>query len=186
MTDRHAAAVTVAVADASGVSDQIQREIERFLHREAHLLGSEGQRQWLSEMVDTAIRYQVTSRQLRYRKDRSDSGAKEVYLYDDDYRALDIRIKQFETGLQWRVDPPEQILYLVTNIEAFPGQTERQYVVYSNCLVFRNRRVYEDDRFAYRREDALQRDQSGVLRLLKRKVDYGQRFVQGKNLLFFL
>lgn len=166
--------------------EQLRAEAEAFLYREARLLDSEQLREWLGGMIDPDIRYQVWSRQLRLRKDRRAAGPAEVYIYDDDYRVLEMRVQQFESGMQWRTDPPERLRHLVSNVEAFHGEREGEYRVYSNCLVTRNRRVYEESTFVYGREDVLRRDAEGRLRLLRRLVDYDQRFIEGRNLLFFL
>lgn len=172
--------------DSRAVSADLHREIEAFLYREARLLDTERQREWLEHMVDKAIEYKVWSHQLRFRKDKRSSGPTDVYMYDDDYRSLDVRVAQFETGLQWRVDPPERVRHIVSNVEAFEGEAKGTYQVFSNCLVIRNRRVYEESTFVYGREDTLRRAGDGRLLLLRRHVDYDQRFVPGRNLLFFL
>lgn len=182
MTAERPAAAEVHVAAPA----QVRQEIEEFLYREARLLDSERLREWLSGMVDKDIRYQVWSRQLRMRKDKRVVGPAEIFIYDDDYQVLDMRVQQFESGLQWRSDPPERLRHLVSNVEAFQGERQGEYLVYSNCLVTRNRRVYEESTFVYGREDTLRRDDEGRLRLLHRKVDYDQRFIEGRNLLFFL
>jgi len=165
---------------------QVRMEVEAFLYREARVLDAEQWREWLGAMVDKDIRYQVWSRQLRMRKDKRVVGPAEVYIYDDDYQVLDMRVQQFESGLQWRSDPPERLRHMVSNVEAFQGERQGEYLVYSNCLVTRNRRVYEESSFVYGREDVLRRDSEGRLRLLRRLIDYDQRFIEGRNLLFFL
>lgn len=165
----------------------VRAEVEAFLFLEARLLGTGQSRAWLSEMVHPGIRYRVSSHQLRSSKDKRYGQPSEVFHFDDDLEGLNRRVAQTESGLQWRSDPPETLLYLVSNIEVFtaedpPGDLR----VFSNCIVIRDRRVYESDQFHYRREDTLRRDDGGALRLSSRSIVYGQRFVQGKNLLFFL
>lgn len=89
------------------VSREVRDEIERFLFREARLIDTEQEREWLETMVDPEIKYQVFSRQLRYRKDTRGSGDKEVYFFDDNYADLGHRIGLRETGTQWVADPPQ-------------------------------------------------------------------------------
>lgn len=160
--------------------------VERFLFREARLLNAEKQRTWLTDMVDSDVRYRVFSRELRLRRDRQESGVDRAFIYDEGFSDLDARVRQFESGMQWRVDPPERIRYFVSNIEAYLGQTENEFLVFSNSLAIRNRRVYEESHFVYGRQDVLRLDQVGSLRLLSREVDYDQRYIEGRNLLFFL
>lgn len=169
------------------VTRDIKDEIEQFLFREARLNDNEREREWLETMVDKDIRYQVFSRQLRYRKDTRGSGAKEVYFFDDDFAALSHRIGLRETGLQWVSDPPNRLRRIVGNIEAFDGDRPGDYRVFSNCMVSRHRMVYEHMQYIYGRADVLRRDaSSGQLRLVQRQIDFDERFVRGKNLLFIL
>jgi len=177
--------VKAAARAAAKVSEAVRTEGEAFLFLEARLLGTGQQRAWLSEMVHPEVVFQVSSRQLRSSKDKRYAQPEEVFHFDDDYGALDKRVAQTESGLQWRSDPPETLLYIVSNVEVFEDERPGDLRVYSNVLMIRDRRVYESDQFHYRRDDVLRRGEDGVLRLLSRSVVYGQRFVQGKNLLFF-
>jgi 3-phenylpropionate/cinnamic acid dioxygenase small subunit len=176
-----------AAPQHAGLDATLKAEAEAFLFLEARLLGTDQARTWLSEMVHPEVRYRVCSRQLRSSKDKRYEQPREVFHFDDDHAALDRRIAQTESGLQWRSDPPETLIYIVSNVEAFPDDGhDGDLRVYSNCLVIRDRRVYESDQYHYRREDRMRRGADGALRLVARTVVYGQRFVQGKNLLFFL
>ncbi|MGQ0696865.1 MAG: aromatic-ring-hydroxylating dioxygenase subunit beta [Panacagrimonas sp.] len=175
-----------AVRAAAKVSEAVHSEAAAFLYLEARLLGTAQERVWLNEMVHPEIAYRVSSRQLRSSKDRRYAQPNEVFHFDDDYSALDRRVAQPESGLQWRSDPPETLIYYVSNIEVFEDEKPGDLRVYSNVLMIRDRRVYESDQFHYRRDDVLRRGDDGALRLYSRNVVYGQRFVQGKNLLFFL
>ena len=185
MTNKVAGEPVSGASGAVRVAEPIRADVEACLFWEARLLGASRSRAWLTEMVHPEVRYQVSSRQLRSSKDKRYDQPGEVFHFDDDYSALDKRVAQTESGLQWRSDPPETLLYCVSNIEVFEGDAPGDLRVYSNCLMFRDRRVYESDQFHYRREDVLRRSAAGALQLLSRRVVYGQRFVQGKNLLFF-
>lgn len=177
---------TLTPARPAQVDLALRAQVESFLYLEARLLGSGQSRAWLNGMVHPDIRYRVSSQQLRSSKDKRYEQPTQVFHFDDDFNALDRRIAQTESGLQWRSDPPETLLYVVSNIEVFRDETNPSDLrVFSNCLMIRDRRVYESDQFHYRREDLLRRGESNDLSLLSRTVVYGQRFVQGKNLLFF-
>jgi naphthalene 1,2-dioxygenase subunit beta len=177
--------VKTAARPETKVSEAVRTQGEAFLFLEARLLGTGQQRAWLNEMVHPEVVYRVSSRQLRSSKDKRYVQPDEVFHFDDNYAALDKRVAQTESGLQWRSDPPETLLYIVSNVEVFEDEHPGDLRVYSNVLLIRDRRVYESDQFHYRRDDVLRRGEDGVLRLLARSVVYGQRFVQGKNLLFF-
>lgn len=168
------------------VDEATCRSVERLLYREARLLDGEQFSEWLEKVVDPAIRYVVVSRELRYRKERRYGGPAEMYMFNDDFKFLSSRVEQFNSGMQWRTDPPERFRRLVTNIETFLNGNSNELVVRSNVLIQRSRRAYEIDQFTYCREDLLRRDAAGGLRLAQRRVDFDERSVSGRNLLVFL
>ena len=167
-------------------SDEACRDVQRFLYREARLLDREQLGEWLELLVDPAIRYVVTSRELRYRNERRYTQPAEVFIYDDDYGFLKIRVDQSRSGMMWRADPAERYRRLVTNIEVFETGEDGEYAVRSNCLAQRSRRAYEVDQFIYCREDVLRRGSDGALRLAQRWIDFDERSVAGRNLALFL
>lgn len=168
------------------VDDAACREVERLLHREARLLDTEHFSEWLEQVLDPTIRYVVVSRELRYRKERRYDAPVEMFLFNDDFTFLKARIDQFNSGMQWRTDPPERYRRLVTNIEVFLTGTKGELVVRSNVLAQRSRRAYEIDQFTCCREDLVRRCPAGTLRLVQRRIDFDERSVAGRNLLLFL
>lgn len=167
-------------------SDDILKDVERFLLREARLLDTENLREWYEEMLSPDISYVVTTTQLRSRKERRYKHEDKVYLYCDNYQQLGVRVNQFYDPQHWRVDPPEKYCRMVSNIEAFYTDDENKINVRSNCFVSRARRAYEVDHFFYTREDVFHRDASNKLSLLERNIDYPERSVQGRNMLVLL
>jgi naphthalene 1,2-dioxygenase subunit beta len=170
----------------SCVEDATCREVERLLYREARLLDSELYSEWLEQVLDPAIRYVVVSRELRYRKERRYDAPAEVFIFNDDFTFLKARVDQFNSGMQWRTDPPERYRRLVTNIEVFMAAKPNELVVRSNLLTQRSRRAYEIDQFTCCREDLVRRCPTGSLRLVQRRIDFDERSVAGRNLLLFL
>ncbi len=168
------------------VDDKMLREVEHFMLREARLLDTEQLKEWYEQMVSPEIRYVVTCTQLRNRNERRYTLPDKVYIYDDNYQQLGVRVTQFYDPQHWRVDPPEQYCRMVTNIEAFETDNKDKIFVRSNCLVTRARRAYEVDQFFYTREDLLIRSEQGNLTLLNRTIDYPERSVQGRNMLILL
>lgn len=168
------------------VDDAACREVERLLHREARLLDTEQFSEWLEQVLDPTIRYVVVSRELRYRKERRYDAPVEMFLFNDDYSFLKARVDQFNSGMQWRTDPPERYRRLVTNIEVFLTGTKGELVVRSNVLAQRSRRAYEIDQFTCCREDLVRRCPAGSLRLVQRRIDFDERSIAGRNLLLFL
>lgn len=168
------------------VDEATCREVERLLHREARLLDTEQFSEWLEQVLDPTIRYVVVSRELRYRKERRYDAPVEMFLFNDDYSFLKARVDQFNSGMQWRTDPPERYRRLVTNIEVFLTGTKGELVVRSNVLAQRSRRAYEIDQFTCCREDLVRRCPTGTLRLVQRRIDFDERSIAGRNLLLFL
>lgn len=174
------------MSDRRSVSIELHHEIEQFLYREARLLDNEELREWLTSIVDPEIRYQLIIRDERFRKDKSPEQDREVLPFDDDYNILDLRVRQFETGLQTMLDPAQRMFRVITNIEAFHNDSNDEFTVLSYGIVSRFRRLYESERSVYGREDVLRRAGDGNLRLLSRRIELGERVVRNKNLLFFL
>lgn len=172
--------------DQRPVSIEVHHEIEQFLYREAHMLDQEMMRDWLTAMVDPGIRYQLVIRDERFRKDKSPDNEREVMPFDDDYDILDLRVRQFETGLQYMLDPPQKMFRVVSNVQAFHTDEQNKLTVLSYGTVSRFRRLYENERSVYGRKDVLKRGDDGQLRLLSRRIELGERVVTNKNLLFFL
>ena len=168
------------------VAIDVHHEIEQFLYREARMLDSERLREWLDTVVDPRIHYQMVMSQERFRKDKSPAEAREVMAYDDDYAALDMRVRQFETGIQTMLDPPQRMRRFFTNVEAYHHEKEGQYRVLSYGITTRFRRLYEHEQTIFGRDDVLRRGDDGKLRLLSRLIDLDERVVRNKNLLFFL
>ncbi|MFC7050170.1 aromatic-ring-hydroxylating dioxygenase subunit beta [Emcibacter nanhaiensis] len=172
--------------DHQPVSMEVHHEIQQFLYKEARFLDDEMMREWLTDMVDPEIRYQLVVRDERFRKDKSPDREREVYLFDDDFTILDLRVKQFETGLQYMNDPAQRMIRVVSNVEAFHRDSDGEFEVHSYGIASRFRRQYEGERSVFRRKDVLRRADDGTLKLLSRRIELGERVVRNKNLLFFL
>ena len=174
------------MSDRRPVSMEQHHEIAQFLHREARMLDNERLREWLTTVVHPDIRYQLRMRDERFRKDKAPQEERDIWPFDDDYNILDLRVRQFETGMQTMLDPAQQMFRVITNIEAFHNDEEGEFTVLSYGTVSRFRRLYESERSVYGREDVLRRGEDGELRLLWRRIELGGRVVRNKNLLFFL
>lgn len=168
------------------VSIELHHEIEQHLFHECRVLDAYDLRGWIERMVDPAIRYQVFIREERFRKDRRPKADAELYLYDDSFEVLGMRVRQFESGLQTMLDPLQRLRRLVTNVSAFAGDEAGRYRVLSYGYVSRSRRLYEAETVVFSRDDTLQRDGEGKLRLLTRRVELDERVSRNKNLLFFM
>jgi len=172
--------------DLAAVSIDLHHEISQFLYTEAHMLDKELLREWLDGMVHPDICYQMVITEERFRRDRGNADRREVKPYDDNWAALELRIRQFETGLQTMMDPPQRLYRIISNIRAFHIDQKQKFKVFSHGTASRFRRQYEHEQVVYAREDILVKGDDGALRLAKRRIELGQRIVMNKNLLFFL
>ena len=167
------------------VDQQTHFEVERFLIREARLLDQERLHEWLA-LLAPDIRYQLPVQEVRYRKDTKPIGsATGTYIYDDDYRLLEMRVKRMDTNMVWFEDPKTSNRRLIANIDAEWSDTDDEVDVYSTFLAYRNRRQNDETLLVGAREDRLRKTDEGW-KLAKRVIVLDQRVVQDKNLHLFL
>jgi 3-phenylpropionate/cinnamic acid dioxygenase small subunit len=167
------------------VSLEMFHAIEQFYYREARLFAEKRYREWLDTMVDNNIHYWLPIFEERYRADRKQPPQFPPAIYDDNYADLDERIKRLETNLVWMEDPPSRIRHVISNVEAYHGDNEGEFVVYSNFLVCRNRREREQTMMVGAREDRLRQADSSF-KLARRKIMLQQRVIQDTNLYYFM
>ncbi len=154
-------------ADPDGA---LQREVERFLYREAGLLDDGRFRDWLELFTDDAV-YWMPARETR--DDASGvAGPGEMALFEDDKAFLLARIERLESGFAHAETPPSRTRHFVSNIEiveARPGEL----VVRSNILVFQSRLERTENFYVGCREDRLRRAADGW-RIARRKITLDQ------------
>lgn len=172
--------------DRRPVSMELHHQITQFLYFEAEVLDEGRLREWVDELVDPGIAYQMIVTDERFNKDKNSAANREVLVYDDDHAALSMRVRQFESGFQTMNNPGQRLLRSITNIRAFHGEADGEFTVFSYGMVSRSRRLYENELTAYRRKDGIRQDADGRFRLASRRVDLIERVVRNKNLLFFL
>jgi 3-phenylpropionate/cinnamic acid dioxygenase small subunit len=176
-------------AVASGVTVEVQHEVEQFLYREVQLLDDWRYRDWFDLMADD-LRYRAPIRKNRLRRQRLEDEVAErgieMPLFDDDKESLNIRIMQRETGKFWAEDPPSRTRHLISNVRiSLPTESDGdEYEVRSNFIVYRNRLETEVDLWAGERFDLLRRDRAGF-KIARRTVLLDQNVVLAKNLSVF-
>src|SRR5438067_11501407 len=131
-------------------NEDLIREVEQFLYREARLLDTRRFHEWLELFTDD-VRYWMSGRSNRYPKsskaiaildpDRyvEDDLAREdeLALFDETKETLAARVARLDTGMAWAEDPPSRTRHLIVYIEVEPGPTAPELQVYSNFLVYR-------------------------------------------------
>src|SRR5207248_11728679 len=99
-------------------NEDLLREVEQFLYREARLLDSRRFREWLELFTDD-IRYLMVTRSNRYprhsraiaildsdRYREDDRGRDdELAVFDESKETLTSRVARLDTGMAWAEDP---------------------------------------------------------------------------------
>jgi 3-phenylpropionate/cinnamic acid dioxygenase small subunit len=178
------------------VTDELLRDVEQFLYREARLLDARRFHEWLELFTDD-VRYWMVGRTSRYprsskaitvlgpdRRTETDLDIEdELAILDENKVTLSGRIARLETGMAWAEDPPSRTRHLITNIEVEPGDAS-ELTVYSNFLVYRTRAETEQDFYIGARQDVLRRV-DGAWKIARRKLVLDQNVLLPKNVSVF-
>jgi ethylbenzene dioxygenase beta subunit len=172
--------------DGQPVDANTAYEIEMFLKREARLLDSERYDDWLAILAED-IHYWMPA--IESRRRANNGGATHLpgrmALFDDYLEHLQKRVARFKQPTAWAEDPPTRHVHVINNIEAYKGETENEYIVYSTFVNYRSRVEHDNDLLIGRRSDVVRRTSEG-LRLARRKITMTQTVLQAKNLNTFL
>jgi 3-phenylpropionate/cinnamic acid dioxygenase small subunit len=178
-------------------NEDLIREVEQFLYREARLLDARRFHEWLELFTDD-VRYWMTGRSNRYPKSSKAitildldryveddlTREDELALLDETKETLAARVTRLDTGMAWAEDPPSRTRHLLTNIEVEPGASDSELTVYSNFIVYRSRAETEQDFYVGARQDVLRRVDGGW-RIASRKLVLDQNVLTAKNISVF-
>jgi 3-phenylpropionate/cinnamic acid dioxygenase small subunit len=182
---------------ASAMAEQLLREVEQFLYREARLLDERRFHEWLDLFTDDT-RYWMTGRSSRYPRGSKAIGVldrarreepdleieEELAILDETKATLHGRVARLDTGMAWAEDPPSRTRHIITNIEVEPGDAASELKVYSNFLVYRTRAESEQDFYVGARRDVLRRVDS-AWKIALRKLVLDQNVLLPKNVSIF-
>jgi 3-phenylpropionate/cinnamic acid dioxygenase small subunit len=174
--------------------DDVLRDVEQFLYREARLLDERRFHEWLDLFTDD-VRYWMAGRSTRYPRsskaittlNRQESDVvteEELAILDETKATLEGRVERLDTGMAWAEDPPSRTRHLITNIEVEPGDTASELKVHSNFLVYRTRAETEQDLYVGARQDTLRRV-DGAWKIAHRKLVLDQNVLLPKNVSVF-
>ena len=176
------------------MQDDVLRQVEQFLYREARLLDSRQFRQWIDLLADD-LRYWIPMRSnlysaasksisildgSRYEEDDLSKESDQAFM-DEDKDSLRRRVDRLDTGMAWAEDPPSRTRHLISNVEVEPRERESEVKVYSNFIMYRSRGETEEDFYVGSREDVL-RNVDGSWQLASRKIVFEQNVLSAKNL----
>jgi 3-phenylpropionate/cinnamic acid dioxygenase small subunit len=183
--------------EGPAVSEQLIREVERLLYREARLLDERRLHEWLELFTDD-VRYWMGMRSNRYPKKSKaiaildpvryiDDGRPkedELVIFDETKETLTRRVARLDTGMAWAQDPPSRTRRLIANIQIEPGDTATELKVYCNFMVYRSRAETEQDFYVGARQDVLRRVHGGW-KIARRKLTLDQNVLSAKNVSIF-
>ena len=179
------------------MNEDLIREIEQFLYREARLLDERRFDEWLTLLTDD-VRYWMGARSNRYPK-RSKAIAildpvryveddmvldDELAILDETKQSLIGRVARLDTGMAWAEDPPSRTRHLITNIEVAPGTMPSEVEVHCNFMVYRSRGETEQDFYVGARRDVLRRS-DGEWKIAERRLTLDQNVLLAKNVSIF-
>ena len=176
------------------MQDQLIRQVEQFLYREARLLDNRELHQWLDLLTDD-IKYWMPIRSNRYPANSKAisildgssyeegdlSGEDDLALLDENKDSLQRRVDRLDTGMAWAEDPPSRTRHFVSNVEVQPGDKPGELKVYSNFIMYRTRAETEEDFYVGNREDIL-RTEGGGFKIAYRKIMLDQNVLLAKNI----
>ncbi|HVH77532.1 MAG TPA: 3-phenylpropionate/cinnamic acid dioxygenase subunit beta [Stellaceae bacterium] len=179
------------------MGNDLIREIEQFLYREARLLDERRFEDWLELFTDD-VRYSMSGRANRYprsskaiaildparHRDEDTAKAGELTLLDETKESLKGRVARLSTGMAWAEDPPSRTRHLITNIEIEDGGAPGGIRAYSNFLVYRSRGEREEDFYVGARQDVL-RQAAGGWKIAQRRLVLDQNVLAAKNISVF-
>ncbi len=177
--------------------DEVIREVEQFLYREARLLDNRRFHEWLELFTDD-VRYWMAGRSNRYPRsskaiaildparyvedDRTRED--ELAILDESKETLAARVARLDTGMAWAEDPPSRTRHLIANVEVEAGDNEAEITAYSNFIVYRSRAEREEDFYVGAREDVLRRE-GGAWKIARRRLTLDQNVLSAKNVSIF-
>ena len=164
--------------------DNLIREIEQFLYREAKLLDmlADDIRYW---MPVRSNRCPVISKAISIRdgsKYEEDEISKEgtLAIMDEDKDSLSRRVERLGSGMAWAEDPPSRTRHFISNVQIDPGNRENELKVSSNFIMYRTRGETEENFYVGCREDVLRRE-GGGWKVAYRKIVLDQNVLLAKN-----
>lgn len=160
---------------------ELQFEIEQFLYAEAALIDAREYRAWLDLWTEDCsywmpIRRTVTLSDI----DKEFTKRGDMSFFDDDKKALAMRVAKMESGSSWSEDPPSRTRHFVNNVRILSVEGNETTVELAFSL-YRTRLNTEESMWAGRRVDRLRRV-NGTLKLCGREIYLEQTLIRATNM----
>jgi 3-phenylpropionate/cinnamic acid dioxygenase small subunit len=170
----------------NNISDELYREVERFLYAEASLLEENRFGEWLTCFASD-VRYWMPVRERVQEMPGVTSAADTFTLFDEDKKSLELRVLRLQTGTAHAEVPFSVTQRLVTNImvetPSSPA-TDSALFVQSRFMVYQERRGLHGVTFCGRRKDVLRPVGAGF-EIASRKIELAQQILPTTLSIFF-
>ena len=166
------------------LTDPRYGEVLSFLYREAELLDTGRQAEWLDLLAED-VSYRMPVR-LNIRRNGSNPYTEETDIFSDNLASLRVRVNKLDTEYAWAETPPSRTRHHVSNVRVVETDNPDELDVRSYVLVYRNRTDSPAaDLFSAERQDILRRV-DGQLRLARRLIILDQAVVGARHLAILL
>ncbi len=178
---RYAQAVSTAAPELTLERLLLEREIERFLYREAELLDDRRFNDWIELIAEDVHYHMPVRRNVKFgQQSRENSSSdSEISWFDEGKRTLAGRVRQINTGLHWAEEPFSRVRHLITNVQVGQPQGD-ELPVRSNFFVWTNRLHDEVNVFVGTRHDILRRDAETGWKIARRLILLDQNVLLSK------
>ena len=159
----------------------LQREVEKFLFREARLLDERKLSEWLDLMAEEVHYFMPIRRNIKFGDwefEFSDPES-EISYFDEGKDILTGRVRQINTGVHWAEEPVSRFEHLISNVEILNTNGDEVEVA-SKFFCYQNRLQDEVQIFVGRRYDLLRRDPETGFKIVKRKILLAQNVLLPK------
>lgn len=169
------------------MDSELRHQIEDFYYLEAELLDDRKLREWFALLTEDIrywmpIRHNTLERPSDVTEELSAPG--EGYYFDDDIKALKIRVERAYSKIAWAEVPPSRTRHLITNIRIKKDDGE-ELEVHSNFMCYRTRMESDKDLFVGTRQDVLRRV-GNSFKIARRTIVLDQAVLDAKNISVFL
>lgn len=163
---------------------EVAESLRQFLYLESLALDERRFRDWLQAFAEDAS-YEVPVRVTREKLAEWELSPTSR-IFQDTKRTLEFRVERLETDFAWSEQPPSRTRHYVTNVLAECTGTADEYLVRSNCLIYRSRG--EDPNpsiFSVQRKDRIRRAGDGW-QIVHRWAAIDQSLINAHNLSIFI
>ncbi|MEU6661978.1 3-phenylpropionate/cinnamic acid dioxygenase subunit beta [Streptomyces sp. NPDC046821] len=172
------------MGDPSKVDRETALDIQEFMYREALALDERRFRDWLGMLTDDIV-YEVPVRVTREARAEWEL-APTSRIFDDDRQTLEVRVQRLETDFSWAEQPPSRTRHYVTNVLVDATDVLDEYLVHSNCFIYRSRGDNPNPSlYSLSRKDTVRRE-AGGWRLARRWAAFDQALINAHNLSIFV